>query len=176
MGQGDMALGSSVLRKFWDSFNSAFDVLKTLTKVDFLDQSKSIDEGFDGKYFADWLSDHGMNLIEEIKKASVDEMQDDDLLDCLDYNVFALSKAVATENADIIYATLADCLDDVKKSIDRVVNSNLMEESRSYNILVTQTKPTPYNLAAKDNAYEITAFSDGDTSSPEGAFSYAMAC
>lgn len=159
MKKGRVALGSSVLRDFFDSVNGAFDALRTLTGVNFLDQNKIIDADFDGKYFEDWLVDYGEAIINQLRMVKIDGWENDDLLDCLEYNVYALTKAVATQNADIIYAAMADCLSDVKKAVDKIV--------KSYDVML---ETGHYSLDDSIASY------DEDASLPEEAFSYAIAC
>ena len=157
MKRGSVALGSSVLKDFLSSIDNTFNILKDLTGVDFLDQNKKIESDFEGKYFGDWLYQYGDEIINQLERVQLDGWQNDDLLDCLDYNVFALSKAVATKDADIIYATVADCLADVKKAVDEIVKK-AVDDFDSY------------------GSYEVIAFSAEDASSSEKAFSYAIAC
>lgn len=157
MEQGSMALGTSVLGEFLTSIDNTFNILQELTGVDFLGQSLTVEDDFEGKYFGDWLSDYGNEIINQLKSVQLDSWQSDDLLDCLDYNVFALSKAVDTKDADIIYATVADCLADVKKAVDEIVKK-AVDDFDSY------------------GSYEVIAFSDEDASASEKAFPYAIAC
>ena len=157
MKRGSVALGSSVLKEFLSSIDNTFDILKDLTGVDFLDQNKKLESDFEGKYFGDWLYQYGAEIIKQLETVKLDGWQNDDLLDCLDYNVFALSKAVATKDEDIIYATMADCLADVKKAIDEIVKK-VVDDFDS------------------NGSYQVIAFSAEDTYSSEKAFSYAIAC
>lgn len=168
MKRGSVALGSSILKEFLSSIDNTFDVLKDLTGVDFLDQNKKIESDFEGKYFGDWLYQYGAEIIKQLETVKIDGWKNDDLLDCLDYNVFALSKAVATKDADIIYATVADCLADVKKAVEQVEQIVISYDGE-------------YAMEAVDEldlheTYEVIAFSAEDTFSSEKAFSYAIAC
>lgn len=163
MKRGREALGSSVLKDFLSSIDNTFDILKDLTGVDFLDQNKKIESDFEGKYFGDWFSEYGEAIINQLRTVKIDGWEDDDLLDCLDYNVFALSKASETQNADIIYAAMADCLSDVKKAVEKIV--------KLYDVI----PETVYSLAWNEK-YDDIAFSEKEVSLPEEAFSYAIAC
>ena len=153
---------ATLMEGFLDSVGGAFGVLKALTRVDFLNPDEVIDEEFGGKYFWEWLSDRGRAIINYLKSVKIDGWQDDDLLDCLDYNVFALSKAVATQNADIIYATIADCLSDVEKAAERIVTS--------YDV----TPKTVYG-SVFDEVYEVSASPGEDESLPGGVLFCAAA-
>lgn len=165
MKRGREALGSSVLKDFLSSIDNTFDILKDLTGVDFLDQNKKIESDFEGKYFGDWFYKYGVAIIKQLEAVKIDDWHNDDLLDCLDYNIFTLKKAVATKDTDIIYATVADCLSDVMKAVEQIVIS--------YDGECTMEVVDALDL---DETYEVTAFSAEDACSAEKAFSYAIAC
>ena len=105
--------------------DASFERLRLLTGVDFLDVKNPVFAGFDGAYFIDWLRDVGDERLAVIRQSISSYPTDNQTLDVIDYNAFALGKSVATENPEIIYATMADVLVDVAKAIEKVAKENV---------------------------------------------------
>ncbi len=112
------------IKKLVRCIDASFERLRLLTGVDFLDVDAPVFAGFDGRYFVDWMREYGDSYLSVIRRAAVKCSDDDYTLDALCYNTFALNKSVATDNPDIIYATMADVLTDVAHILERGVKAD----------------------------------------------------
>ena len=114
-----MENANGILESLVRLIDVSFARLRVLTGFDFLDVDAHVSGSVAVCAFADWMRDFGDASLEKIRTATFDCPSDDDLLDAIDYNTFALGKSVATDDPEIIYAALADVIVDVATAIER---------------------------------------------------------
>ena len=100
--------------KYLSAVDKAFSFLEEKSGHDFRKVIKNDTGEFEPlRYFMDVGGRDYLSFIERY----CNDFSDDDFLDALDYNAFALGKSLETEDASIVIASLADCLKDIFEAV-----------------------------------------------------------